>query len=129
MEMVKRLIVILLVFLLTACGGEKDPVIGVQTLTSQKDSKTVVRMHYFESKKAAMDFYHDKGIYEYALMTHTEKDEKSLYEELAIKEKENMKEVEFQDINASRSLESAFVYLYEELGLGIECAFDGKECN
>jgi hypothetical protein len=129
MEMVKRFVVILLLVLLTACGGEKDPVIGVQTLTSQKDSKTVVRMHYFESKKDAMEFYRNKGIYEYALMIHPELDEKKFYEDIDIEETEGMKEAEFKDINASRSLESAFTYLYEEMGLGIDCAFNGKECK
>lgn len=126
----KPFIFILLILLLTACGAAKDPVIGVQTLNDVGGKKSVVNLHYFESKDAAMDYYHDKGVSDYALMTHADKNEKDIYGQVAAKEVDGVKTVEFTSKEVgTRADDLAFEYLYEDLGLGVECAFNGKECK
>jgi hypothetical protein len=127
MDMLNRLFLIMLILLLTACSA-KEPMIGVQTLTNDDGSKAVVKMHYFASKEDALDFYHKKGIIDYVLMVHPDKEEKSLYEKIDAKEEDGQKSVEFSQ-NGNHAEDLAFEFLYEELGLGIKCAFDGKNCK
>lgn len=128
MDMLNRLFLIMLILVLTACSA-KEPMIGVQTLTNDVGSKAVVKMHYFASKEDALDFYHKKGIIDYVLMVHPDKEEKSLYEKIDAKEEDGQKSVEFSQENGNHAEDLAFEFLYEELGLGIECAFDGKNCK
>jgi hypothetical protein len=127
-NMLKRFSIILLILILTACEGE-IPVIGVETLNATGGTKSVVRLHYFDSKDAAKDFYHKKGIIEYVLMLHPDKEEKVLFDQVDAKEEDGMKEVSFLSENGNRADDLAFEFLYEELGLGIDCAFNGKECK
>jgi hypothetical protein len=126
--MLTRLFFMLLILVLTACSA-KEPMIGVQTLTSKEGSKAVVRMHYFDSKDNALDYYHEKGLIDFVLMVHPEKDEKDLFEKIDAKEEAGTKSVEFTQENGNHAEDLAFAYLYEELGLGIECGFNGKECK
>jgi hypothetical protein len=126
--MLKRLLFILLILVLTACSA-KEPMIGVQTLKSDEGSKAVVRMHYFDSKEDALDFYHEKGLIDFVLMVHPDKEEKDLFEKVDAKVEDGTKSVEFIQENGNHAEDLAFAYLYEELGLGIECAFNGKECK
>jgi hypothetical protein len=130
MTMRNRLILMMLIFLLAACGEKTmEPMIGVQTLKNDEGTKAVVRMRYFDSKEDAFDFYHKKGIIDYVLMVHPEKDEKSLFENIDAKDDNGTKSVEFIQENGSHAEDIAFDFLYEQMGLGIECAFNGKECK
>jgi hypothetical protein len=130
MNMRNSLLLILLILFLAACGAKtKEPMIGVQTLKNDEGSKAVVRMYYFDSKEDAFDFYHKKGIIDYVLMVHPEKEEKSLFEEIDAKDDNGTKSVEFIQENGNHAEDLAFDFLYEKLGLGIECAFNGKECK
>lgn len=126
--MLKRFIFISLILVITACSA-KEPMIGVQTLKNDEGSKAVVKMHYFNSKEAALDYYHEKGLNDYVLMVHPDKEEKGLFEKIDAKEEDGTKSVEFLQENGNHAEDLAFAYLYEELGLGIECAFNGKDCN
>jgi hypothetical protein len=128
MNMLNRLFLIMLILVLTACSA-KEPMIGVQTLKNDEGSKAVVRMYYFASKEDALDFYHKKGIIDYVLMVHPDKEEKSLYEKIDAKEVDGLKTVEFSQENGNHAEDLAFEFLYEELGLGIDCAYNGKECK
>lgn len=127
-KMVNRLLLLLLVLFLTACG-EKHPVIGVETLNSKDFSKSVVKIHFFESKDAADDYYHEKGSINYVLMVHKEKDEMDVFKQVDGVEEDGQKIVEFKTENDTRADDLAFEYLYGELGLEIDCAFNGKECK
>jgi hypothetical protein len=130
MNMRNRFLIILLILLLAACGAKtKEPMIGVQTLKNDGGAKAVVRMHYFDSKEDALDFYHKNGITDYVMMVHPEKEEKSLFEEIDVKDNDGTKSVEFLQENGNHAEDLAFDFLYEQLGLGIECAFNGKECK
>jgi hypothetical protein len=130
MDMRNKLVLILLIFLLTACGEKTlEPMIGVQTLKNDEGSKVVVRIHYFDSKEDAYDFYHKKGIIDYVLMVHPEKEEKSLFDEIDATEDNGTKSVEFLHENGNFAGDLAFEFLYEQLGLGIQCVFNGKECK
>jgi hypothetical protein len=130
MNMRNRLLLILLILFLVACGAKtKEPMIGVQTLKNDEGSKAVVRMHYFDSKEDAFDFYHKKGIIDYVMMVHPEKKEKSLFEEIDAKDDNGTKSVEFIQENGNHAENLAFDFLYEKLGLGVKCAFNGKECK
>lgn len=123
-----RILLILLILVLTACAA-KEPMIGVQTLKNNEGSKAVVRMHYFDSKEDALDFYHKKGTIDFVMMVHPDKEEKSIFEEIDAKSENGTKSVEFLQENGNHAEDLALEFLYEELGLGIECAFDGKECK
>lgn len=128
--MLKRFVILLLLLAnLTACGEKGEPVIGVVNLNASEGAKSVVRINYFESKDDARDYYHKKGILDYVLMVHPEQEEKSVFEQIDAKEEAGMKTVEFTAENAALAADQAFAFLYDELGLGIECAFDGKECK
>jgi hypothetical protein len=130
MNMRNRLLLILLILFLVACGAKtKEPMIGVQTLKNDEGSKAVVRMHYFDSKEDAFDFYHKKGIIDYVMMVHPEKKEKSLFEEIDAKDDNGTKSVEFIQENGNHAEDLAFDFLYEKLGLGVKCVFNGKECK
>ncbi|CAG9607746.1 hypothetical protein NEOCIP111885_01438 [Pseudoneobacillus rhizosphaerae] len=130
MNMRNRLLFILLILLLAACGAKtKEPIIGVQTLKNDEGSRSVVRMHYFDSKEEALDFYYKKGIIDFVMMVHPDKEEKSLFKEIDAKDENGTKSVEFIQENGNHAEDLAFIFLYEELGLGIECAFNGKECK
>jgi hypothetical protein len=63
------------------------------------------------------------------MMVHPEKEEKSLFEEIDVKDNDGTKSVEFIQENGNHAEDLAFDFLYEQLGLGIECAFNGEECK
>jgi hypothetical protein len=127
MNIFKKLL--FLIFILTACGGSKESMIGVQTLKNVDGTKSVVWLQSFDSKDSAVNFYHKKGVTDYVLMVHPEKEEKTVFAEIDAKEDDGKKTVEFITENGILSEDRAFEYLYEDLGLEIQCVFDGTECK
>jgi LPS O-antigen subunit length determinant protein (WzzB/FepE family) len=128
--MLRTLLTIILLLVLTACG-QKEPVIGVQTLDDGVGEKAEVRLHYFESKDEALDYYHEKGLIDFVLMVHENQDEKEVYNQIeADSEDKGTKTVSFTSENPAEPAEDlAFAYLYEKLGLTINCVYNGKECK
>lgn len=129
--MIKQLFLIfMLLFLNSAVVEEKEPMIGVVFLTAEEGIKSEVQFHYFDSKKAAVDFYQMKGIVDYALMTNSDKDEKELFDQIDSEEVDGGKTVKFSvNEEGIRADDQAFDYIYGELGLGVECTFNGVECK
>ncbi|MHC0037543.1 LptM family lipoprotein [Pseudoneobacillus sp. C159] len=127
--MLRWFLLMIMLFMLTACG-QKEPVIGVQTLNDGVGEKSEVRFHYFDSKDSALDYYHDKGLIDFVLMVHETKDEKQVFDKIEADSEDGTKMVTFTSDNpAEHADDLAFAYLYENLGLTIDCAFNGKECK
>lgn len=124
--MFKRFIFILMLLVLSACG-DKEPIIGVE-MTTEDGMNVEVRLHYFDSKKDAVDFYEKEGIVDYALMTNPDKDAKALFEQIDVEENDGEKTIMFS-LNDEGILadDQAFEFIFGELGLGVEC--NGEECK